>query len=85
MAEKNHSIASDVSQKPSVANTAPDAPAQASRPPRIDAIPLFGSQQLARARDGRTWVFTTASTKPERLTRRESMFINAALNMIRGQ
>lgn len=53
--------------------------AAAPRPARIDVIPLFGSHTLIRASDARTWIFTTPTTKPERLTKRQSMFINAAL------
>lgn len=43
----------------------------------INEIPLFGSQKLVR--DGAAWVFICKNRKPERLTMRESMFINAAL------
>lgn len=49
----------------------------AKRP--IDVIRLFGSKQLIRAEDNRTWIFASRTTQPERLTMRESMFINAAL------
>lgn len=46
---------------------------------RIDTIPLFGSQKLTRDCDGNTWIFSSGTTKPKRLTMRESMFINASL------
>lgn len=59
--------------------------AAAPRPARIDVIPLFGSHNLIRASDARTWIFTTPTTKPERLTKRQSMFINAALTASRGK
>jgi hypothetical protein len=53
-------------------------------PARIDVIPLFGSHTLIRASDAVTWIFITPTTKPERLTKRQSMFINAALTAARG-
>ncbi|WP_292935542.1 hypothetical protein [Noviherbaspirillum sp.] len=46
---------------------------------RIDSIQLFGSQKLTRDGDSSVWIFSTDTTKPKKLTRRESMFINAAL------
>lgn len=60
-------------------------PVKALHPVRIDVIPLFGAHMLIRASDGLTWVFTTPSTKPERLTKRQSMFINAALTAAGGK
>jgi len=48
--------------------------------PRIDTIALFGSQKLVRDGDSPAWFFTSATTKPERLTEREAMFVNAALH-----
>lgn len=41
-------------------------------------IPLFGSRELVRDDDGRNWVLSS-SISTERLSDRESMFINAAL------
>ena len=52
---------------------------------RINVIYLFGSQRLIRDADGRSWVKVCASENPERLTERESMFINAALTAARAQ
>jgi hypothetical protein len=52
---------------------------------RIDTIVLFGSQKLMRDSDTRTWLFASATTKPKRLSRRESMFINAALHAAGGK
>jgi hypothetical protein len=52
---------------------------------RIDTIVLFGSQKLMRDSDTRTWLFSSATTKPKRLSRRESMFINAALHAAGGK
>lgn len=57
-----------------------DLPAAQNADMRIDAIPLFGSRQLLRDGDSNSWLYLTSTTKPERLTRRECMFINAALN-----
>lgn len=51
----------------------------------INVIPLFGSRRLISDIDGRSWVLVCASENPERLTDRESMFINAALTAARGQ
>lgn len=47
---------------------------------RVDVISLFGSHGLIRDGETNAWIFVTASTEPEVLTDRESMFINAALN-----
>lgn len=47
---------------------------------RIEVICLFGSQKLTRDGDTGLWIFSTGTTKPRQLTRRESMFINAALH-----
>ncbi|HYC42363.1 MAG TPA: hypothetical protein VEB70_05190 [Noviherbaspirillum sp.] len=52
---------------------------------RVDLIPLFGSQKLTRAGDTSTWIFSTSTTTPKKLTRRESMLINAALRAAGGQ
>ena len=56
-----------------------------AHPARIDVIPLFGSHTLIRASDAKTWIFITPATKPKRLTKQQSMFINAALNTAGGQ
>lgn len=53
---------------------------------RIDVITLFGSQRLERDGDSRFWRFVSNATKGgERLTMRESMFINAALHAAGGR
>lgn len=44
-----------------------------------DVIPLFGSRMLQRVKDTAYWLFVSGSAKPEALTKRESMFVNAAL------
>ena len=59
--------------------------ATAPHPARIDVIPLFGSHTLIRASDAKTWLFVTPTAKPVRLSKRQSMFINAALTAARGQ
>lgn len=51
----------------------------------IDTIPLFGSRKLVLDDATSTWIYLTATTEPERLTRRESMFINAALRVAGGR
>jgi hypothetical protein len=47
---------------------------------RIHSIVLFGSQKLVREDESGSWVFECATAKPKRLTRRESMLVNAALH-----
>lgn len=59
--------------------------AKHERHTRVDVIPLFGSQKLTRDGDTNSWIFSTATTKPKRLTRRESMFVNAALRAAGGK
>jgi hypothetical protein len=47
---------------------------------RIDTISLFGSRTLQRDGDSNSWIFTSATAAPVHLSKRESMFINAALH-----
>ena len=81
----HHIAQAAVARLEMVSPAAAPTTAAASAKPGINVIPLFGSHTLIRASDGLTWLFTTPSTKPERLTKRQSMFINAALTAARGK
>jgi|GEM_PF-3847364 len=47
---------------------------------RIDVIPLFGSRELQRRGDSAMWILASGTAKQVLLSKRESMFINAALH-----
>jgi hypothetical protein len=48
---------------------------------KIDEIPLFGSRRLVRDGDSSFWILKKGTARPVRLTKNESMFINAALHV----
>lgn len=51
----------------------------------INKIQLFGSRALVRDMNESAWTLSSATAKPERLSDRESMFINAALKTAGGK
>ena len=52
---------------------------------RVDEIPLFGSRFLKRSGGSNMWMLTSGTALPVRLTKRESMFINAALHAAKAE